>query len=75
MQLLFFGSLTDIAGKTEFDVSQIENTDQLKEKLFGKYPELKKHSFLIAVNKKVQTGNCTLKEDDTVALLPPFSGG
>ncbi|CAN5462861.1 hypothetical protein BH11BAC1_BH11BAC1_01950 [soil metagenome] len=75
MQLLFFGSLTDIAGKADFDLSKIENTDQLKVSLFEQYPELVNHSFLIAVNKKVQTGNVDLKDDDVVALMPPFSGG
>ena len=75
MQLLFFGSLTDIAGNTDFDLSEIENTDQLKVTLFEQFPELINHSFLIAVNKKVQNGNVELKENDVVALLPPFSGG
>lgn len=75
MKLLFFGPLADIAGKSTFDPGQIENTDQLKEQLFRLYPELARHSFLIAVNKKVQKGNIVLKADDVVALLPPFSGG
>jgi len=75
MKVLFFGSLSDIAGKTEFDLNHIQSTDQLKEKLFDKHPELARHSFLIAINKKVYTGNCILKEEDVVALLPPFSGG
>ncbi|MEO8085937.1 MAG: MoaD/ThiS family protein [Bacteroidota bacterium] len=75
MQLLFFGSLTDIAGKADFDLSKIENTDQLKVTLFRHYPELANHSFLIAVNKKVQNGNVELKNEDVVALMPPFSGG
>lgn len=75
MKLLFFGPLADIAGKTDFDLSQVENTQQLKEVLVEKCPELIRHSFLIAVNKKVQTENINLKKDDVVALLPPFSGG
>jgi molybdopterin converting factor small subunit len=75
MQLLFFGSLSDIAGKTDFDLSHVETTQQLKDALFAKCPELIRHSFLIAVNKKVQTENISLKKDDVVALLPPFSGG
>ena len=74
MQVLFFGPLADIAGKTEFDASGIETTTQLKDALIGKYPELVNHSFLIAVNKKVQLENSALSENDVVALLPPFSG-
>ena len=75
MQLLFFGSLADIAGKTDFDMSGIKDTNQLKEKIFGEFPALSRHSFLVAVNKKVQNSNVELKEGDVVALLPPFSGG
>ena len=75
MQVLFFGSLADIAGNAEFNPSGIETTAQLKEALVGQYPELENHSFLIAVNKKVQHENTALLENDVVALLPPFSGG
>ena len=75
MRLLFFGSLADIAGKKEFDLAGVQNTHQLKEKIFENYPEMAGHSFLLAVNKKVQSGNVQLNEDDTVALMPPFSGG
>ena len=75
MKLLFFGPLADIAGKTQFDLSEIQNTDELKWKIFEKHPELETHSFLIAVNKKVQRENVTLNNADEIALLPPFSGG
>jgi molybdopterin synthase sulfur carrier subunit len=75
MRLLFFGPLGDIAGKTQFDLSQVHNTDELKGKIFEKHPELVSHTFLIAVNKKVQRENVLLNANDEVALLPPFSGG
>ena len=75
MKLLFFGPLADIAGKTEYDLSKIQNTDQLRKKIFEKHPELVSHTFLVAVNKKVQRENVVLNSDDEVALLPPFSGG
>jgi molybdopterin converting factor small subunit len=75
MQLLFFGPLADIAGKTQFDLSRIQNTDQLKRAIFEKHPELVSHSFLVAVNKKVHQENVILNAGDEVALLPPFSGG
>ena len=75
MTLLFFGPLADIAGKTQFDLSGIQSTDELKGKIFEKYPELASHTFLLAVNKKVQRENVQLTAGDEVALLPPFSGG
>ena len=75
MKVLFFGPLADIAGITQLDFSQIHSTDELKGKLFEKHPELQSHSFLVAVNKKVQRENVLLHADDEVALLPPYSGG
>src|SRR5690349_8907219 len=75
VKLLFFGPLADIAGKTQFDLSGIQNTDDLKRKIFELHPELASHTFLIAVNKKVHAENVGLNIDDEVALLPPFSGG
>ena len=75
MKLLFFGPLADIAGKTHFDLSGIQTTDDLKGKVFEIHPELASHTFLIAVNKKVQRENVPLNTDDEVALLPPYSGG
>jgi len=60
MKLLFFGPLADIAGKTQFDLSGIQNTDELKGKIFEKHPELESHSFLVAVNKKVHPENVSL---------------
>ena len=75
MKILFFGPLADIAGKTQFDLSQIRSTDELKGKLFEKHPELVSHSFLVAVNNKVQQENVPLSAGDEIALLPPYSGG
>ena len=75
MQLLFFGSLTDIAGKSGIELAPVSNTEELKEELFGRFPQLKKQSFVIAVNKKVVIENTSLAENDVVALMPPFSGG
>lgn len=75
MKLIFFGSLTDIAGKTEFDLAEVKNTHQLKNMVFQKYPEFRNHSFVIAVNKKIIRENVSLSENDVVAFMPPFSGG
>ena len=75
MKLLFFGSLSDIAGESGIELSAISNTEELKEKLFDKLPQLKMQSFVIAINKKVVIENTSLSENDVVALMPPFSGG
>ena len=53
----------------------IKDTNTLIEKLEEQFPALVKTNYSIAVNKKVIQENTTINENDTIALLPPFSGG
>jgi molybdopterin converting factor small subunit len=39
------------------------------------FPELADRKYAVAVNMKVIQGNLELKQNDTVALMPPYSGG
>ncbi len=72
--VLFFGKLAEIAGaKVEFQ--PIVSTDELLQQLRTNYPLLAAEKFIVAVDKKTITGNTTLNDNCTVALLPPFSGG
>jgi molybdopterin synthase sulfur carrier subunit len=69
-----FGQLTEITGAAELEM-QAEDLASLKEALINKFPALKERKFAVAVNKQLITENKTFKENDVVALLPPFSGG
>ena len=73
--ILTFGVITDIVGKSQFEVDDIFSTDELKQKLESEFPKLKGVNYALAVNKKTATGSVVLEENATVALLPPFSGG
>ena len=75
INILVFGQLTDIIKQSSFSVADVKTTKELVENLTTRYPELKTAVFTIAVNKKVISGNSELHDSDTVALLPPFSGG
>lgn len=75
INLLVFGQIADIAGQPEFRISGIMNTEGLKKKLVEQYPALRAIKYSIAVNRNIVQVNTRLKQDDTVALLPPFSGG
>lgn len=74
IQLLAFGQIAEIMGQSESTVNALD-TDTLKAQLLQQFPGLKDMQFAIAVNKKVVSENTVLKDGDTVALLPPFSGG
>lgn len=56
-------------------LQDVKDTDLLRKRLISDYPKLVDYPFVVAVDKKVINENRTLKEDDEVALLPPFAGG
>jgi molybdopterin converting factor small subunit len=74
ISIIIFGQLTDILGNS-LSLDDIPDTDNLVKKLNKLYPELVNKKYVIAVDKKVITANTTLSNSNTVALLPPFSGG
>ncbi|MDM1296477.1 MoaD/ThiS family protein [Sphingobacterium sp. N143] len=68
-----FGSLTDILEK-EFETSATDTADLLAV-LIAQHQELANRNLLIAVNNTVVHTAVELKENDQVALMPPYSGG
>jgi sulfur-carrier protein len=75
IKVLVFGQISDVVGKSELEFSNLKSTDELKNELIKKYPGLNEISYTIAVNKKTINGNALLNGNETVALLPAFSGG
>jgi molybdopterin synthase sulfur carrier subunit len=71
--VISFGQLSEITGKN-FQ-AEVTNTDELEALLRDTYHIPATIKYLIAVNKKVTGSNTALKAEDTVALLPPYSGG
>ena len=56
-------------------LNDINDTDSLITVLNKKYSGLMDTKYIIAVNKKLITGNTLLMDNSTVALMPAFSGG
>lgn len=75
INILVFGQIADITSQTEFKISGVKDTDELNKKLAELFPAVIDIKYSVAVNRKVVQMNTALKQDDTVALLPPFSGG
>jgi sulfur-carrier protein len=75
IQLLAFGQIAEITGKSSWTISGVEDTNALIKKLEEEFPALVKMKYSIAVNKKVTQENTIITDKDTIALLPPFSGG
>ena len=74
INIIIFGQLCDLLGENLI-LDDIADTDGLTTVLTQKYPGLSDSKYMIAVNKKLVTGNTLLTNNSTVALLPPFSGG
>lgn len=75
INVLVFGQIAEITGESNFSFSDINDTEEFMVRLINKYPQLQSLQFAVAVNKKIINQNTSLKNSDTVALLPPFSGG
>jgi len=75
VQVIVFGQLTDILGHQPVTMDDAPDTTTLIEQLNKRYPALVNKPYIIAVDKKIVTGNTPLTSGNTVALLPPFAGG
>ncbi|MBR9999381.1 MAG: MoaD/ThiS family protein [Cyclobacteriaceae bacterium] len=75
INVLIFGHLADITGKDSLQLRDFHDTDQLIDHLNNLFPSMKKARYACAVDQKIIRTNTQLREDSTVALLPPFSGG
>jgi sulfur-carrier protein len=73
--VLYFGVLAEVAGKSFGVVENVGSFDDLKQRLFDDTPALQHYNFRFSLNSLLVTGNPELKENDEVALLPPFAGG
>lgn len=75
MEIILFGQLADIAGAATCRVEEVQDTVMLKAKLEAMFPGLEKVKYMLAVNKKMVQENLPLSGNETIALMPPFSGG
>lgn len=75
IKILAFGKIAEILSQTEWEVTGVASTEALRVQLESEFPGLKGMRYLIAVDKKIVSGDCILEDRAVVALLPPFSGG
>ena len=78
LRLLYFGASRDYAGRDAEDLKVEDGilVQDLREELKQRYPGLEDiRSFAIAVNEAYAEEDLGLKDGDTVAVIPPVSGG
>ena len=77
IQVLLFGITRDIIGqgKINLDVSCGITVEALKRELANAYSDLNNYNYSVAINEAYAEVNTVLNDNDTVALIPPVSGG
>ncbi len=75
---LFFGMSKDLAGqsKASMELEEGKTVKEFRELLQQKYPSFSTmDSYAVAVNETYADEEFVLSDKDTVAIIPPVSGG
>ncbi len=79
IKVLYFSSIKDKLKKKEdiLDIGENTTLEDVISLLKGKYPEITESldKSMFAVNEEYADKDKILKEGDTVAVIPPVSGG
>ncbi len=75
MKIRFYGKLRDITGASQIEKDFAGDCATLLQWIICEYPPLKKQVFALAVNDRIAKHSEQIGKDDTVALVPPYSGG
>ncbi|MCB5236329.1 molybdopterin converting factor subunit 1 [Niallia circulans] len=74
--LLFFAGVKETIGSETLTLKSKQQTiAQIKEYLLNTYPSLSLQGVMVAVNEEFALDEDIVKENDTVAFIPPVSGG
>jgi len=75
IELISFGKISEIIGNRSLEVTGVTSTDELIGFLEKIFPELAGVKYKLALNKTLVQSNIDIKEQDIIAIMPPFSGG
>ncbi len=76
ISILFFAHLQEAVGTSELKVDLSNQTvSQIKEWVENQYPQLSLKHMITAINEEFATDTMIVKAGDTVAFIPPISGG
>ncbi|NTE02036.1 MoaD/ThiS family protein [Agrobacterium tumefaciens] len=75
LEIISFGKISEFISHQQMEIQYVANTDQLKTYLETSFPELAGMKYKLAINQNMIQSNQPLKNEDKVAIMPPFSGG
>ena len=73
----YFGAIAELTtcSTERIIVEENQGVEDLHQTLLEKYNPLKTATYKIAHNQRIIEDNHPLKDQDEIALLPPFAGG
>lgn len=75
VKVLFFGVLAEVTGTNCKHYRNIESIGDLRHRIEDDFPEVVHYNFRISLNNEIIDTDLKLKDEDEVALMPPFAGG
>ena len=77
VKVLYFAEIKEIlqTDSETIDINESINVDAFKQNLFERHPSIKSKKFQVAVNEEFVQDEDIIQPTDTVALIPPVSGG
>ncbi|MGG2073485.1 molybdopterin converting factor subunit 1 [Lysinibacillus irui] len=76
INILLFAHLQEVVGKSKLTVELSDvSVAQLKEWMEQQYPELSLQQMMTAINEEFVTDTTIINSGDTIAFIPPISGG
>ena len=77
VQVLFFGATADEVGEREIEISFAERkkASEAFAEIAEKFPRLKNHKLLFALNQEYASGDEIIKDGDELAVFTAVSGG
>ncbi len=72
--VLYFGAAQKVAGNASEDF-MAEDTLSLRRQILERHPGMCRVTFRLALNRNLLKEDSLLKENDIIAILPPFEGG
>ncbi|SET67242.1 molybdopterin synthase sulfur carrier subunit [Oceanobacillus limi] len=75
IRILLFAHLQDELGTESIEMDGEMTIKELKNNLLLDYPSLRLDSVMVAVNEEYALDDDIVKSGDTIALIPPVSGG
>lgn len=75
IQIISFGKISEFIAHQKIEISDIRNTDELKAYLETSFPLLSNMKYKLSLNKDIVQENTAISNQDTIGIMPPFSGG